>query len=283
MGASTEEKRTDMSAAATRFLTSGEKLRDYLDSRHFADLVSMKRIVSESLMQTGRGGEWADFIAHVAVHQLLKRLVCGAVAIVDGIEPLIAERSTIQFVADTMRHTDIRWGPRRVFERLEPCVRAATSEIGQATRKRLVKEAARLSPYCYLCGVDIDFSGNATSEANPTLDHVWPRALGGESVEENLLVACERCNNKKGESTWGLASVQAFTLGFLLPSTHHAFSRREIKIAQRSLFAHRISAEKCISLKDAYLSLGRPTALCPINHDDAFDFFNLTFDAAAGI
>lgn len=32
-----------------------------------------------------------------------------------------------------------------------------------------------------------------------TLEHVWPRALGGVDWPGNLALACDQCNNRKGE------------------------------------------------------------------------------------
>ncbi|MBX7223721.1 MAG: HNH endonuclease [Blastocatellia bacterium] len=34
-----------------------------------------------------------------------------------------------------------------------------------------------------------------------TLDHVFPRARGGESTWDNLVASCKRCNNRKGNRT----------------------------------------------------------------------------------
>lgn len=34
-----------------------------------------------------------------------------------------------------------------------------------------------------------------------TLDHVMPKSRGGEDTWENLIAACIRCNNKKGDRT----------------------------------------------------------------------------------
>ena len=42
---------------------------------------------------------------------------------------------------------------------------------------------------CQYCG----------AKANLTLDHVLPRARGGKDTWENLVTACVRCNNKKGD------------------------------------------------------------------------------------
>ncbi|MFO7524189.1 MAG: HNH endonuclease [Ignavibacteriaceae bacterium] len=34
-----------------------------------------------------------------------------------------------------------------------------------------------------------------------TVDHIIPRARGGDDVWENLISACTKCNNKKGDRT----------------------------------------------------------------------------------
>lgn len=41
--------------------------------------------------------------------------------------------------------------------------------------------------------------GLAVREANPTIDHIVPRPLGGDrSTIENQCAACARCNSEKG-------------------------------------------------------------------------------------
>ncbi|MDX5346888.1 MAG: HNH endonuclease [Hymenobacteraceae bacterium] len=44
---------------------------------------------------------------------------------------------------------------------------------------------------CQYCG----------SSRNLTLDHVLPRSRGGTSTWSNLITACSRCNNRKGDRT----------------------------------------------------------------------------------
>lgn len=39
-----------------------------------------------------------------------------------------------------------------------------------------------------------------------TLDHIIPQAAGGLSIEDNLWLACRRCNEYKGHQTYGLDS-----------------------------------------------------------------------------
>jgi len=57
------------------------------------------------------------------------------------------------------------------------------------TRKNILK---RDSYKCVYCG---------RSDLPLTVDHVIPKAKGGEDVWENLVAACVVCNNKKGDKT----------------------------------------------------------------------------------
>ena len=43
--------------------------------------------------------------------------------------------------------------------------------------------------------------GYCGSTKNLTLDHLLPRSRGGETVWQNLVTACSRCNSRKGDRT----------------------------------------------------------------------------------
>jgi len=51
---------------------------------------------------------------------------------------------------------------------------------------------ARDGNRCQYCG---------TASGSMTIDHVTPRRVGGRDTWENLVCACSRCNNKKGDRT----------------------------------------------------------------------------------
>lgn len=54
------------------------------------------------------------------------------------------------------------------------------------------REVLRRDHYsCQYCG----------STKNLTLDHVLPRSKGGKHTWDNVVIACERCNSRKGDRT----------------------------------------------------------------------------------
>ena len=57
------------------------------------------------------------------------------------------------------------------------------------TRKNILKRDMYKCAYC------------GRSDLPLTIDHVIPRARGGEETWENLVTACVSCNNKKGDRT----------------------------------------------------------------------------------
>ncbi len=59
------------------------------------------------------------------------------------------------------------------------------------TMKRLRK---RCNERCYYCGGQLGFR-------SATIDHIYPRSKGGQSDYHNLALACEPCNQLKGDRT----------------------------------------------------------------------------------
>jgi 5-methylcytosine-specific restriction endonuclease McrA len=58
----------------------------------------------------------------------------------------------------------------------------------QAVRVELLS----INPCCWYCGCDLPLAKWAT------LDHLVPRSRGGADEPENVLLACKRCNRRKG-------------------------------------------------------------------------------------
>lgn len=62
--------------------------------------------------------------------------------------------------------------------------------IPAALRHRVIQRAQERCEYCLLHQDDVPFSHH--------LDHILPRKHGGDSVSENLALACLECNRYKG-------------------------------------------------------------------------------------
>lgn len=65
----------------------------------------------------------------------------------------------------------------------------------QLNRKYRAMIAMGEYPVCYLCGEKI------TKQNQISQDHLIPKALGGQTIEPNLVCSHKLCNNKKGMMT----------------------------------------------------------------------------------
>lgn len=72
--------------------------------------------------------------------------------------------------------------------RLGTYVRVPIKRI-MLTRKNIIKRDGYRCQYC----------GSKVSQM--TVDHIIPKNLGGQDIWENLVAACPKCNNKKGQRT----------------------------------------------------------------------------------
>lgn len=48
---------------------------------------------------------------------------------------------------------------------------------------------------CWWCGTQL-------SEKQLTIDHILPKSRGGSNLDENLRLACFKCNNSRGDSLY---------------------------------------------------------------------------------
>lgn len=68
--------------------------------------------------------------------------------------------------------------------------------------RRLYRGKIRVEVYerdcgeCQYCGTDLD------ADEPYHIDHVIPHALGGQTIAENAVLACEACNTSKGARVW---------------------------------------------------------------------------------
>jgi HNH endonuclease len=253
--------------------TNGEYFADFL-LRSQIDSGPSTREIQRSLIATGRGSEWSDALHEMAVLHLARRLIAAAVSIVSGARDwdFLAEREIKQMILDTM--TIDYFVVNEIYERLAPAVRSARQTISNGVRGQLEAQARRSMPWCYLCGTDLDF--DVVGPTAFSLDHVWPRAYGGDSDSENLLPACKSCNERKASiPSWALYPVQALVAGYQLDAADIAEMPKEMRFAVQARAAADHARRERTSLKEAFIAMGRPDLPSVIDLSTSVDVFNL--------
>lgn len=61
----------------------------------------------------------------------------------------------------------------------------------QFSNKKRKSASSRSKGRCYYCG----------NENPDTIDHIFPKSLGGTNRQDNLVLACKSCNCSKGQMT----------------------------------------------------------------------------------
>lgn len=101
---------------------------------------------------------------------------------------------------------------------------------GHQVSWRRRKKVARLLPLqdmkCWWCAHPFQDCDAGWQE--PTLDHLVPKAKGGGLNDENLVVACKICNQRRQHDAWSphpeMVTTERFKLLF-------GWKRRESKVA----------------------------------------------------
>lgn len=255
--------------------TNGEYLARYLLEHHLEGNGEQWNQLRLALIASNRSDEWAEAVQEMVSLQLARRLISSGVVLLDRHGPVAAEMEIKQAIIDTMV---VHWDSAgEVFERLMPAVRSAKEPLSDFTRKEVGGYTQREMPNCFLCGIEMVFGG--TDHLQFTIDHVWPRAYGGNSDFENLLGACRACNEAKGSAaSWSMYPVQALVAGHDLDDSSGL--PKVMRFAVQARAAKQVATREGLSLRDAYLRLGRPGEPLVLSTSTAVDVFNLEFSAA---
>lgn len=261
------------------FESEGERLASFLQHNFLGYNNPCWSKLSLVLLPSNRAYEWVEAFREMLVLQLVRRLISSGSVILkkynrDG-EELVAETEIKKMIDDTMIvHSSEEVDA--IYERLFPAIRARRSKVSSSTRYDVMLFAETEFPYCYLCGADLDLADiDDKRQTSIDVDHVWPRSYGGNSVFENLLVVCKKCNEKKSNRpSWAMYPIQSLV---------ERFDRNlekipiEMRFSVQTRRAREIALEENVSLRDAFLKLGRPDTLVVLNERTAIDVFNLAY------
>lgn len=141
--------------------------------------------------------------------------------------------------------------------------------------KNVVRRAG--SNHCHSCGLEFGIippGGNEILVASA--DHIWPRALGGDTCVDNLIPTCSICNSKKGHiAAWQMAWIQPIVFSDADETNSLKTFGRDLQIALHIRAAMAYAQANGTTLKDAFLMIGPREKPARIDPDQGYDFFNL--------
>jgi 5-methylcytosine-specific restriction endonuclease McrA len=103
-----------------------------------------------------------------------------------------------------------------VDEYEDKTIRSVTFEIRMPSVVRFLKLLKRVKPVIRFSRENVyardrgtcQYCARPVTRAEATYDHVVPRALGGKTSWDNIVIACVKCNQKKGGRTPAQARMQ---------------------------------------------------------------------------
>lgn len=127
--------------------------------------------------------------------------------------------------------------------------------ISQSVRTRVIDGRHQIP--CYLCQEILNPRAKQNEPSFLTLEHLWPQSVGGDSVEENLLPACARCQNiTKDTMSWEWFNVYNVVLPSDPSDRAIASVSRKGHFARHFFEAMRVANEGGLSLKESFSAIG---------------------------
>ncbi|WP_420566410.1 HNH endonuclease [Thalassobaculum sp.] len=259
--------------------TAGERLLFKL-IQHHQEWKVLDDILKNADLRLGRRFEGlSSFFVGASILHLQQRLLRLAQDIRNQVDDRWEQGEMLRAkIHDVIQLTSIEY--RGDFSALVEEVLAGAEQMHKeppSTLSRLVRRNHKEE--CYSCGRifgAIYKDAPAPNGLSATVDHIWPRALGGDTIEENLLPACPSCNSAKGHiAAWQMAWIQPVVFSDADEVNGLDSLRREVKIALHVRAAMAYAHANGSTLQDAFVAIGPREPPVRIDADQGYDFFNL--------
>jgi 5-methylcytosine-specific restriction endonuclease McrA len=244
------------------YRTDGERLADYLRLRVIPGIDELDGIRRAS-RTIRRENHLAVACEHLIVFNLLERLMgLARWAARQSDEPAVQENDIRGRLLDevSIRYEDVP----RLWAHLDPAIYQTTRSVSSSLKKELLSNFGR---ECYVCGRD--------DGADVTVDHLWPKSMGGNSEFENLLPCCGDCNSTRGNSmSWAHAWFQGLSAS-PRPNSHEQsqFNFTKFRVAGMYLRALTHSAANGESLQASMIAVGPNVDRDLSDVEQPIDFF----------
>ncbi len=185
---------------SNELMTPGEELREYLGKLYPPPNENMNVFINDVDYDFIAEGTLVALVHKSFLNYLLRRLITIADSFlrkypIDQYGEYRYQNEINDYLKDFTRIKDKHITQLRV--RLVKCLETANSNKPTMNEKRKIKNSSvDKKLFCYLCGQEMDYMKDSNEANSATVDHIWPRQMGGLSEEWNYAVACKDCNNK---------------------------------------------------------------------------------------
>lgn len=212
------------------------------------------------LTQIGGRSEFGDYLRGAATIHVMRRLLrfWEAERVITSQESQYVKK-VASYIRDEVLPSLGDQDTNRLARAVIAAEKACNQPISRSVRSGVL--GGRQQIRCYLCPATLSPSASDGQPGFLTLEHLWPQSAGGDSVEDNLVPACARCQDTtKDTMSWEWFNIHNIVLP-ATPSTGAIASvTRKGHFARHFLEAVRLANERHISLKEAFTALG------PMNH-----------------
>ncbi len=261
--------------------SAGERLL-FLLLRHHREWPVLNAALHQANLNLGRRYDGlSDFFIGASLMSLLQRIIRTAGDVreqVDLPRDRLIEALRKRVVSETsVSGLDYGGDLDALFDEALRCAEKAarTSPIGGSLASQVSAPFLPGPLRCYSCdrllGVP---EGDRTLEV--TFDHIWPASLGGDTSPENLLPACQDCNETKTHvAIWQMAWIQLEVYSSTSESAGKSVPKA-IKMALHSRAAMEFAHTNGTTLRDAYVAIGpRDVFVTKSDERETLDFFNM--------
>ncbi|MEQ1899552.1 MAG: HNH endonuclease signature motif containing protein [Devosia sp.] len=257
--------------------TSGERLLFLLLESHQEWRVLARSLKDAELRLGRRYDGLSSFFVGASVLHLQQRLLRLALDVRDQVSDRWQQAIELRARAcDVIQLTPLDYSGNysELMEEVLTSAEQMPKEPSVALRRLVIQSGPKS---CYSCGRLFGaIYEDAPDGLQATADHIWPRALGGDTVEENLLPACPSCNSAKGHiAAWQMAWIQPVVFANVDEANGLKSLQREVKMALHVRAAMAYAQQNGSTLRSALLAIGPRELPVRIDPDQGYDFFNL--------
>jgi len=176
-------------------INPGEELQNFLTQLYSSQAGDFLQRVDYDFMSDG---DLYDLFFSSCINYILRRLITTAEYFrrkyPAGNYGEYRHREELrQYLRDYTRYKDKQIDDLLVL--LNRCLSACDDEPTPHQKTGIKKQARQKGYHCYICGEELDYEID-NEYLSASVDHAWPRSMGGLSQASNLRVACRRCDNQ---------------------------------------------------------------------------------------